>query len=281
MSQTPPPRWALLASVFADQPQTVPSPALPRRTPRETRAWKLGLQERGQDRERHKSPRDAQGAAQSGALSGEDEKKGGCQTRDMREREQEKPEGPSLSITGTRDLSVLIRSTPYLVPSLPGMTREGEEKPGKAPELDRGPHPSPHRAPPSYLVPKQSLRPWGCASYGPRDESAASSGSRCAQMLAAVKSTKGLPVRAPPLASLLPGPIRRAPGWIMQRTWARDLGGELDRAGGVREPGETAVARAGESRVGVKPPRRPRARVFTRPARPAPPIPGTARPVFL
>lgn len=189
--------------------------------------------------------------------------------------------GPQSEYYGNPGSSVLIRSTPYLVPSLPGMTREGEEKPGKAPELDRGPHPSPHRAPPSYLVPKQSLRPWGCASYGPRDEAAASSGSRCAQMLAAVKSTKGLPVRAPPLASLLPGPTRSAPGWIMQRTWARDLSGELDRAGGVREPGETAVARAGESRVGVKPPRRPRARVFTRPARPAPPIPGTARPVFL
>lgn len=37
---------------------------------------------------------------------------------------------------GNQGSSVLIRSAPYLVPSLPGMTREGEEKPGKAPELD-------------------------------------------------------------------------------------------------------------------------------------------------
>lgn len=133
------------------------------------------------------------------------------------------------------------------------MTREGEEKPGKAPELDRGPHPSPHRAPPSYLVPKRSLRPWGCASYGPQGEAAASSGPRCAQVLAVVKSTKGLPGRASPPVSLPPGPIRRAPRWIRQKTPARGHDRELGRAGAVRESGETAaVVRADEPRVGVQ-----------------------------
>ncbi|MEJ1269239.1 hypothetical protein NN561_000048 [Cricetulus griseus] len=120
-------------------------------------------------------------------------------------------QGPQSEYYGNPGSSALIRSAPYLVPSLPGMTREGEEKPGKAPELDRGPHPSPHRAPPSYLVPKRSLRLWGCASYGPQGEAAAaaSSGPRCAQMLAVEQSTKGLPGRAFPPASLPPGPIRR------------------------------------------------------------------------
>lgn len=69
--------------------------------------------------------------------------------------------GPQSEYYGNPGSSALIRSAPYLVPSLPGMTREGEEKPGKAPELDRGPHPLPRRAPPSYLVPKRSLGPWG------------------------------------------------------------------------------------------------------------------------
>jgi hypothetical protein len=266
-------------SLPANPRQSLPLPALGGR-PEKTRAWKLGLQERGQDGERHKSPRDAQGASQSGVLSGEGEKRGVPNPRYVREGTGE-TRGPQSEYDGNQGSSVLIRSAPYLVPSLPGMTREGEEKPGKAPELDRGPHPSPHRAPPSYLVPKRNLRPWGCASYGPRGEAAASSGSRCAQMLAAVKSTKGLPVRAPPLASLLPGPMRRTPGRIRQRTWARDLDGELGREGGVREPGETAVVRAGECRVRVRAASEA-ARAGIYPAStPRPPIPGTARPVFL
>lgn len=165
------------------------------------------------------SPRDAQGAVQSGALSGEDEKRGVPNPRCERGDRRSEARGPQSAYYGNPGSSVLIRSAPYLVPSLPGMTREGEEKTGKAPELDRGPHPSPHRAPPSYLVPKRSLRPWGCASYGPRGEAAASSGSRCAQMLAAVKSTKGLPVRAPTLPSLLPGR-----SGALQGDQAKDLG---------------------------------------------------------
>lgn len=107
---TPLPRFrpCLRTSHLADlywprSPQTLPSPACPRRTPRETRAWKLGLQERGQDGERHKSPRDAQGAAQTGALSGEGEKRGVPNPRYVREGTGE-TRGPSLSITGTRNL---------------------------------------------------------------------------------------------------------------------------------------------------------------------------------
>lgn len=41
--------------------------------------------------------------------------------------------GPQPEYYGNPGSSVLIRSAPCLVPSLPGMTREGEEKPGKAP----------------------------------------------------------------------------------------------------------------------------------------------------
>lgn len=64
------------ASVPVGQPQTVPSPDAPGEHPRETREWKLGLQGHRQVGERDKSPRDAQGVAQSGVLSGEDEKGG-------------------------------------------------------------------------------------------------------------------------------------------------------------------------------------------------------------
>lgn len=76
VSGTQPPRGALRASVPVGQPQTIPSPAALGEHPRETREWKLGLQEHRQVGERDKSPRDAQGAAQSGVLSGEDEKGG-------------------------------------------------------------------------------------------------------------------------------------------------------------------------------------------------------------
>lgn len=76
VSGTQPPRGALRASVPVGQPQTIPSSAALGEHPRETREWKLGLQEHRQVGERDKSPRDAQGAAQSGVLSGEDEKGG-------------------------------------------------------------------------------------------------------------------------------------------------------------------------------------------------------------
>lgn len=61
----------------------------------------------------------------------------------------------------------------------------------------------------------------------------------------------------------------------------RDLDGELGRAGGVREAGETAVVRADECRVGVRAAAEAlRAGIYPA-STPRPPIPGTARPVFL
>lgn len=240
VSWTQPPHGVLPALVLARQPQTVPSLARPGRMPDRNSRVEVGSPGAPPGWGRN-SPRDAQGAAQSGALSGEDEK--GGDKPDMWERGLEKPEGP-VQYSGNTASSVLIRSAHYLVPSLPGMTREGEEKPGKAPELYRGPHPF-HTPRPSFLPSPEakSLALGLCLLWSPRR---GGGGPRCAQMLAIVKSTKGLPVLASPLASLSPRPIRRAPRWTRQRTRARGHDRELGQAGAVREPGETAVVRAGE-----------------------------------
>lgn len=134
----------------------------------ETQARKLGPRERGRGGGQRRTP------GRSGRRSVRRPRAAGTE-RNLRHGGREGTRdagGPQPGYSGKLGPPASIRSVSYLVPSLPGMTREGEEKPGKAPGTSEG-RPPPRRARPSYLVQNRSLRPWGCASYGPQGEAAA------------------------------------------------------------------------------------------------------------
>ena len=151
-------------------------------------------------------------------------------------REAERPQ-PGYS--GNLGSPASICSAPYLVPSLPGMTREGEGKPGKAPRTSEPSNPpAPRRAPPSYLVPNRSLWLRGCASYGPQGTAASGGWPALRPDVGSREVHKGAS-RARPSgfagAPALP-PARRRAGRAVGGEGARGEGPrpELGRAGCVR-----------------------------------------------
>lgn len=230
-------------SLPANPRQSLPQRALEEH-PRETPEWKLGLQEHRQDGERDKSHRDAQGVAQSGALSGEDEKGGDkpeiCGRGDWR--------SPRALVRVLREPGIFA-SHPLCPLPRPLPTGNDPGRGGETGKSSRaGSRPPPFPTPrPSFLPSPEAKSPaLGLLLLRSPRRGGGQQWPALRPDVGGREVHKGFPERASPLASLPPGPIRRAPGWIRQRTRAKGHDRELGRAGGVQEPGEAAVVRAGE-----------------------------------